>query len=169
MKRRSFSEKQIRMVFEAQGGLCANPECRRDLRVTGFHVHHKDGNPNNIRISNCELLCPECHHQTFGKKDEFSELTDQAIENLKVLIEKGLSKELSGAHMERILDAIELLQKLAYHRYREGAQKIPPSEEELRKQIETDIYLEAYRKGFEEGLRIGAIARKSLLYPLWQE
>jgi len=47
------------------------------------------------------LLCPECHHQTFGRKDEFSELTEQAIENLKVLIEKGLSKELSGAHMER--------------------------------------------------------------------
>jgi len=156
MKRRAFSTEQIRKVFEAQGGVCANPECRKDLRVTGFHVHHKDGNPNNIRISNCELLCPECHHQTFGRKDEFSELTEQAIENLKVLIQKGLNRKLSGAHMERILDAIDLLQKLAYYRYREGAQKIPPSEEELRKQIEANLYLKGYVEGFKEGLMKGA-------------
>jgi hypothetical protein len=29
-----------------------------------FHLHHKDGNGNNITRDNLEVLCPNCHSQT---------------------------------------------------------------------------------------------------------
>jgi 5-methylcytosine-specific restriction endonuclease McrA len=37
-----------------------------------FHLHHKDGNHNNNKLENLEVLCPNCHSQTetfAGKKD----------------------------------------------------------------------------------------------------
>lgn len=36
-----------------------------------FHLHHKDGNHNNNKLKNLEVLCPNCHSQTdtfAGKK-----------------------------------------------------------------------------------------------------
>lgn len=28
------------------------------------HLHHKDGNKHNNKLSNLEILCPNCHSQT---------------------------------------------------------------------------------------------------------
>lgn len=33
-----------------------------------FHLHHRDGNPNNNTLDNLQVLCPNCHSQTNNYK-----------------------------------------------------------------------------------------------------
>jgi len=52
-------------LFESQGGLCANPQCRTDLSESGFHADHilpvvRGGSHNP---ENRQLLCPTCNHR----------------------------------------------------------------------------------------------------------
>ena len=50
---------------------CCNPECKwdwsSDIKPI-LELHHKDGNHKNTRLSNCELLCPNCHSITDNYK-----------------------------------------------------------------------------------------------------
>ena len=78
----AFSEETVRQAWIRAGGRC---ECRRAThyhpytrcnkelvwenrgRESGrgaWETHHKDGNPNNDALSNCEILCWDCHKKT---------------------------------------------------------------------------------------------------------
>lgn len=41
--------------------------CHKRLRAV-WHIHHRDGNPNNNRLSNLRVLCPTCHAEEEHKK-----------------------------------------------------------------------------------------------------
>jgi len=41
--------------------------CHKQLRAV-WHIHHRDGNPNNNRLSNLRVLCPTCHAEEEHKK-----------------------------------------------------------------------------------------------------
>ena len=60
--RGGYTGREVRQLWLRQGGLCACP-CRRDLRVTGYHVDHvvalSRGGMNVA--SNLQLLCPGCN------------------------------------------------------------------------------------------------------------
>lgn len=61
----SFTLEEKCAMLEAQGGLCANPECRTDLAETGFHADHntpvlRGGSHDAV---NRQLLCPRCNHE----------------------------------------------------------------------------------------------------------
>ena len=79
----AFSKEVAEKAFDNAGGVCEcartshknhpGKECGKTLskenqgRETGWgawEAHHKDGNPDNNELSNCEVLCWECHKQT---------------------------------------------------------------------------------------------------------
>ncbi len=55
-------------------------KCHISLEGIKPHVHHKDGNPKNNKISNLKILCPNCHSNAHDKpikkkpKDEVANL-----------------------------------------------------------------------------------------------
>src|SRR6476661_7941960 len=59
--RANFSEEQIRIQWDKQKGKCK--KCHNTLKEHAFHRHHKDGNRSNIKSSNLELLCANCHSE----------------------------------------------------------------------------------------------------------
>lgn len=60
-----FTQQHRSDMFAAQSGACANPYCKTDLSVTGFHADHKTpvllGGPHDA--TNRQLLCPTCNHR----------------------------------------------------------------------------------------------------------
>ena len=38
------------------------------LKGLNLHLHHKDGNPKNNKLSTFEVLCPNCHSRTRTEK-----------------------------------------------------------------------------------------------------
>jgi 5-methylcytosine-specific restriction endonuclease McrA len=38
--------------------------CGNSLKNVTPHLHHKDGNPQNNKLSNLQVLCPNCHSNT---------------------------------------------------------------------------------------------------------
>ena len=42
-------------------------KCRRSLEGVKPHIHHKDGNSKNNKISNLKVLCPNCHSSAHDK------------------------------------------------------------------------------------------------------
>lgn len=78
----AFSDTDVEICFRVIGGKCEcsrqhsqhwGRRCNRPLiwenrGRTGWgawETHHKDGNPNNDSITNCEILCWDCHALTF--------------------------------------------------------------------------------------------------------
>jgi hypothetical protein len=59
--RENFSEEQVRIQWDKQKGKCK--KCHNTLKEHAFHRHHKDGNRSNIKSSNLELLCANCHSE----------------------------------------------------------------------------------------------------------
>ena len=56
-------------------------KCHQSLEGIKPHIHHKDGNPKNNKISNLKVLCPNCHSSAHDKpikrkksKDDFNPL-----------------------------------------------------------------------------------------------
>src|SRR5262249_48960196 len=60
---RRASELYRRRAFAAYGPICIVPGCGYDNR-TILEVHHRDGNRQNNRIENLDVLCPT-HHAEF--------------------------------------------------------------------------------------------------------
>ena len=60
---RKVTAADVRMMFRNQSGLCNNPYCRADWRVTRFEVDHiaakSRGGPDGI--GNAQLLCGDCN------------------------------------------------------------------------------------------------------------
>jgi len=152
LERRAFKEKNVQIVYELQDGVCA--DCGKSLAY-GFHRHHKDGNPTNNAIENLVLLCPECHLKTLGLKDKYAELERSLLDDLKLVIEKGLTKELSGATLERIEDAMKMMLKISYDLYRKPLRpEMPPiTIEAINRLTETGVLTKFYLEGFKAGLK----------------
>jgi 5-methylcytosine-specific restriction endonuclease McrA len=42
-------------------------KCLRSLDGVKPHIHHKDGDPKNNKMSNLKVLCPNCHSNVHDK------------------------------------------------------------------------------------------------------
>jgi hypothetical protein len=53
-------------LLQKHGMICLSPTCAWDFqkRPIMVEIEHKDGNFTNSRLSNCTLLCPNCHSET---------------------------------------------------------------------------------------------------------
>jgi 5-methylcytosine-specific restriction endonuclease McrA len=60
---------QSALVKRGQGWKCGNKKCRHGKGgkpasiKSGGHIHHKNGDPGDNRISNLVALCPKCHRE----------------------------------------------------------------------------------------------------------
>ena len=156
-ERRDFPRWKVELAYIAQDGVCAR--CGRPLD-RGFHRHHKDGNPMNNSLENLELLCPECHYATFGHEGEKNPLEEhrnlerKILERLDELIGKALDGQVSGAVMERLLEAMTMQLKLSrrINRLDEDLEKPPALIIAQRRMIERGLLEEAYLEGFKAGV-----------------
>jgi len=148
MKRRGFTQKQVDKALKLQSFLCANCGC--DLRVTGFHRDHISGDETDNKSANLQLLCPTCNLEKGDRGDDYVFDLRWSIRKLR----ERLDEDLPGSKLERINDAVDLLLKSSYklNRLISPAERVPVDEDELRKQIESDVYLKAYTEGYKEGL-----------------
>jgi len=56
-KRKNFTKKTRDLKLKQE-----NHRCESCWKYTEYpEFHHKDGDPSNNHISNCKLLCPNCH------------------------------------------------------------------------------------------------------------
>lgn len=149
-KRRGFTQKQVDSVLVLQSYLCG--KCGADLRITGFHRDHISGDENDNKSSNLQLLCPTCNLVKGDSSDEYKNDLQWSITKLKDV----LNEDVKGPQLERINDAVDLVLKSSYklNRMLCPAEKVQVDEEELRKQVESDVYLKAYTEGFKAGLQV---------------
>jgi 5-methylcytosine-specific restriction endonuclease McrA len=60
---RKVTAVEVRRMFRNQSGLCNNPYCRADLKVTRFEIDHivakSRGGPDGV--ANAQLLCRDCN------------------------------------------------------------------------------------------------------------
>jgi len=88
--RKEFSEETIKKAWNRSGGRCekCNAELKEnchDRNKEGcWEAHHKDGNSENNKPENCQILCWPCHEKTFAKKsynERVSEIIERIIAN----------------------------------------------------------------------------------------
>jgi len=152
-EREDFPKWKVEQVYIAQDGVCVR--CGNTLEH-GFHRHHKDGNPANNSIDNLELLCPECHRATLGEAIvEHRKQEEKVLRDLNRLIDECFAGRISGAVVERMIEAITLTLKISrnLNRLDEGIESPPASIALLKKMQETKILQEAYLEGFKDGIR----------------
>jgi hypothetical protein len=152
-ERRAFPQWRVELAYIAQDGVCAR--CGNTLEL-GFHRHHKDGNPANNSLENLELLCPECHRATLGEAyKRHREQEERALSYLNKLLDECFNGRLSGATVERLVDAITLSLKISrsLNKLDEGIESPPPTIALLKKLQETRILQETYLEGFKEGVK----------------
>ena len=152
-ERRDFPRWKVEQVYIAQDGVCA--KCGNSLEH-GFHRHHKDGNPANNSIENLELLCPECHRATLGEAVINHRRQEEKILNdLNRLIDECFAGKLSGAVVERLIEAMKMSLKISrsLNKVDEGIESPPASIALLKRMQETRILQEAYIEGFKDGVR----------------
>lgn len=58
-ERRYFSAPDVRETIRRQRGKCSS--CKSYLNRYSRDLDHKDGNRNNNKRSNCQVLCSNCH------------------------------------------------------------------------------------------------------------
>ncbi|MCP8313119.1 MAG: hypothetical protein H3Z53_01940 [archaeon] len=152
-KRKDFPKWKVEQVYIAQDGSCL--KCGNSLEH-GFHRHHKDGNPSNNEVSNLELLCAECHRATLGDAiTEHRKQEEKVLNDLNKLIDECFAGKLSGATVERMMDAITLSLKVSrnLNKLDEGIESPPASIALLKRMQETKILQEAYLEGFKDGVK----------------
>jgi hypothetical protein len=152
-KRKDFPEWKVEQVYIAQDGACLR--CGNSLEH-GFHRHHKDGNPANNSIENLELLCVECHRATLGDSIiEHRKQEERALNYLNKLLDECFAGKISGAVVERMIDAITLSLKVSrnLNKIDEGIESVPASIALIKRMQETKILQEAYLEGFKDGIK----------------
>jgi len=165
-ERQDFPEWAVKRVYLLQEGICTS--CGNPLE-NGFHRHHKDGNPANNSDDNLELLCPECHYARKYEHDKETMGEDEAVnlyeEHKKVeramfkkiveMIDLGMEKQLSGAAMERLMDASVKALQISRREKELDKVEYPPSEIKilLSKNIELQK-LEEYIRGVKDGVKM---------------
>jgi hypothetical protein len=159
-ERRDFPRWKVEQVYIAQDGACAR--CGSSLEH-GFHRHHKDGNPANNSIENLELLCPECHRATFGEAIiNHRKQEEKILNDLNKLIDECFAGRLSGAVVERLIEAMKMSLKISrsLNRIDQGIESPPASITLIKKVQETRMLQEAYLEGFKDGVRWMIASRK---------
>jgi len=72
-ERNEFSDETVELAWERSEKCCE--KCGKEL-VEGnrgrkgqgcWEAHHKDGNPKNDKLENCQILCWPCHEKTLKK------------------------------------------------------------------------------------------------------
>ena len=58
-----------------------------------FHLHHKDGNHNNNKFENLEILCPNCHSQTDNFSGKSSKKNVLKKEKNQKIAKYGISED----------------------------------------------------------------------------
>ena len=61
-KRKATPQSIKNKVWVRSKGKCER--CRKSLKNVTPHFHHKNGNPQNNKLSNMQVLCPNCHSNT---------------------------------------------------------------------------------------------------------
>ncbi|MEM2294593.1 MAG: HNH endonuclease [Nitrososphaerota archaeon] len=153
MNRKDFPRWKVEQVYIAQDGVCAK---YGDSLEHGFHRHHKDGNPANNEIDNLELLCPECHRATLGDAvTEHRKQEEKVLSDLNRLIDECFAGKISGAVVERLIEAITLSLKVSRNldKIDEGLESPPTSIALLKRMQETKILQETYLEGFKDGVK----------------
>jgi 5-methylcytosine-specific restriction endonuclease McrA len=62
-----LAKEQSDLVKRGQGWKCR--KCGKSIK-SGGHIHHKDGNSKNNKISNLVAICAKCHREIPTKKGE---------------------------------------------------------------------------------------------------
>jgi len=151
--RRAFPVWRVELVYWIQDGVCA--KCGGSLE-RGFHRHHLNGDPTDNSVENLQLLCPECHLATLGDAlARHRQQEEKALNYLNNLLDQCFNGRLTGATVERILDAIALALKISrsLNGIDKGLESPPPSIALLRKLQESKILTETYMEGFKDGVR----------------
>lgn len=168
MSRKGFKQWKVEVVYEAQEGICGKIGCNRPLSH-GFQRHHKDGNPENDSLDNLELWCPKCHYASFtgAKKDEYERHKKQeakTLKNINKLISLAFGGKLSGAHMERLIDAMQLGLRTSRHMAGLDAEleSVPPSIALTIRLQEMKELQKTFLEGLKEGVSLGATIAKGV-------
>jgi len=159
--RRNFSVKVINEVFEEQGRACA--KCGNPI-LHGFHAHHKNGINSDNTKENCQLLCKSCHG---GEKYATLQAQKQkVIESLDKLVQVGIEGKVSGASIDKLLDAIKMSLSLQGQLFEEEYFSSPP---ELRLEYSYVIaenglkkYEEGYLAGLSKNIELSEGAKRSI-------
>jgi len=51
-------------------------KCHRSFEGIKPHIHHKDGNPKNNKMTNLKVLCPNCHSSAHDKPIKKKPITE---------------------------------------------------------------------------------------------
>jgi len=151
LKRRDFPEWQVKEKYLAQDGVCA--KCGTSLS-SGFHRHHKDGNPLNNDPANLELLCERCHYTTFKSEDyrQHKNLESDLLASLHSALYKALNNEMDGATLERVIFTATKMLSISkkYHGLDDVGERLPELHPTL-----ADVKGTTWMDGFQEGLKCG--------------
>jgi len=158
-------------VYQSQEGLCQN--CGASLEQTGFHQHHKNGDHSDNSLDNLALLCPRCHHATFGgDKNPYTahqEQESRILEKLNALIEQALdpNTKVSGASMEKLVDAMSMSLKVSRNvtDVDYGRQYTPAAVKLQRKMADQEAQAESYMAGYMDAVKqlIGKFAAQTII------
>ena len=166
--RRMWKKWAVETAYESQEGLCA--KCGANLEQTSFHQHHEDGDHSNNSLDNLTLLCPKCHHATFGEDNNpytaHQEQEKRILDKLNNLIEQAVdpSTKVSGASMEKLVDAMSLSLKVSRNvtDVDYGREYTPSSIKVQRKMAEQGMLVDKYMEGYMDAVKqlIGKFATK---------
>jgi len=159
-KRKDFHKWQVDLVVIAQDNCCL--KCGNTLKK-GFHRHHKDKNHANNKTDNLQLHCAECHRAEKGDAlKEHRKQEKKILEDLNNLLDKGFEGKLSGANMERMLEAMGMSLKVSRSvNEMDVGVEYPSASLTLGTRIkEIETMTEYYLKGLHEGISLGAKAVK---------
>jgi hypothetical protein len=62
----SFPSGVKAVVLSKQRNRCA--VCKEELELYGRDFHHKNGDRTNNKLSNCQVLCPQCHRRNHAEE-----------------------------------------------------------------------------------------------------
>jgi hypothetical protein len=156
--RQDFKKWQVDLVYsDVQEGQCA--KCSASLENTGFHRHHKDGNNSNNEIDNLELLCPKCHHSTFGTNAylEHKNLEGETLVQINQLLSSAIdpNTKMSGATLEKTLELITMKLKVSRNAkdLDYGVEYTPASIKLQRKMAEQEAQIDRYIEGYMQAVK----------------
>lgn len=157
MERKGFRQWQVELVYRKQDGVCI--KCGNSLGH-GFHRHHKDGDPANNAVANLTLLCGTCHGG-----EAFKTLVakkTKALGDVEAAIQMGIEGKLSGAAMDKLLDAIKLGLSLVGQVYGKDIEKPPASIRMENYLVSSGLLLKEYERGVREGIQLGVNLASSI-------